>query len=228
MADASDLNDDENWSGGFYELAVEIGPRDDLRLEQTLLAVWRHASVRGCMAVAEYRPLQHADVPLSLQSLDKNGHLRGLVRLPSASTSVCGVVAVREEDGSDWLDFYLPLGALARTDSAIGSFPFGDDGSERSFAWRRPLDGWLTDIGSRVYEDVQFRVGLVGFEVLGELRAQELVGGVPGERFYGLLVPTNTKLEYHEANHRGPMATIGMQRDSTPDSGNSSADGPRI
>jgi hypothetical protein len=29
MADPSDLNDDENWSGGFYELSLEVGERDD-------------------------------------------------------------------------------------------------------------------------------------------------------------------------------------------------------
>jgi hypothetical protein len=32
---------DDAWSGGFYELALELGPRSDDRLRAALVALWR-------------------------------------------------------------------------------------------------------------------------------------------------------------------------------------------
>lgn len=208
MADASDLNDDENWSGGFYELSIELGERDDSRLEKALLAVWRHASVQGCFA-PEYqffsgstpaRLVGHNPVSLSLRSLEGLGHLRGVVELPDERQIVCGTVAIREDDGPDWLDFYLPLGALGRTDPRVRGFPFGDDYGVATFPWRQPIDHWLADIGSRVHDEVPYRLGLIGCEVSGEVYADQLVAGVPDEHDIGYLLPLNGKLAYREAN----------------------------
>jgi hypothetical protein len=39
---------------------------------------------------------------------------------------------------------------------------------------RRPLDDWLAELGRHVYEDVRFRLGLVGMEVSGEICAGQL------------------------------------------------------
>jgi len=67
--DPSDLNDEENWTGGFYELAFELGPTEDSRLERALLALWREAAVVGCFAAVTHRPALHTPVPLALDSL---------------------------------------------------------------------------------------------------------------------------------------------------------------
>ena len=204
----ADLGDDANWGGGFYELAVELGPRDDVRLEHALSSVWRHAAVAGCFA-AEYhpgsghepaRPAGHAPVRLSLRSLEEHGHLRGVVRIPSGLDIVCGIVAIRFEEGSDWLVFYVPLGALVETDSRIGGFPFGDDYCGATFVWRRPIDCWLAEVGSRVYADVPFRLGLIGCEVAAEVDADDVAGGAPECRDIGYLIPGESSLEYWEAN----------------------------
>ncbi|GAA1616226.1 hypothetical protein GCM10009679_20660 [Saccharothrix algeriensis] len=40
--------------------------------------------------------------------------LHGVIRTPNGAAIVCGVMAVREDNVPDRLDFYLPLGALAR------------------------------------------------------------------------------------------------------------------
>lgn len=199
-ANSSDLNDEENWNGGFYELAFELGPTDDSRLENALLALWREASVVGCFAAVTYHPAVHAPVPLTLDSLVAHGHLRGVVRLPDEHDMVCGVVAVRFENGADWLSFYLPLGALARTDPLIGGYPFGDDAGEPALIWRRPIDDWLAAVATRVFEEVPFRLGLVGMEATGEVDAADLADSVPEQRQYGILVPTATALNYHPAN----------------------------
>lgn len=200
MPDPSDLNDEENWTGGFYELAFELGPTDDARLERALLALWREASVVGCFAAVNHGPALHTPVSLTLDSLVARGHLRGVVRLPDEHNIVCGVVAVRFEDGTDWLDFYLPLGALARTDSRIGGYPFGDDSGEPALIWRRPIDDWLAGVGTRVFEEVHFRLGVIGMEASGEMEAADVGEGVPDRRQDGLLVPSSRALTYHPAN----------------------------
>ena len=139
MGRPDDLNVEENWHGGFYELGLQLGPRDDDRLETALTALWTAAGVSGCYAPT-YNPLRHAPADLSLESLEGHGHLRGIVRLPSGDEVVCGSVAIRFDDGDDWIELYLPLGALGSTDERIGPFPFGEPGGPVSLAWRLPID----------------------------------------------------------------------------------------
>ena len=50
------FTDAENWSGGFYELALEIGDRDDERLQRALTALWRAAAVTGCYGGRDQEP----------------------------------------------------------------------------------------------------------------------------------------------------------------------------
>lgn len=40
----------DNWAGGFYELAIEVGPRNDARLQRVLTAVWSAADVQGALS----------------------------------------------------------------------------------------------------------------------------------------------------------------------------------
>jgi hypothetical protein len=94
---------------------------------------------------------------------------------------------------------YVPLGALARIDVRVGGFPFGDEGGAASLSWRRPLDTWLAEVGTRIYSEVPFELALVGLEPLGEIHADELQGGIPKLRMYGILAPMNGKLRYYEA-----------------------------
>ena len=48
MTDPAAFTDGENWNGGFYELAIELGPTDDDRLDRALVALWQEAGVEGC------------------------------------------------------------------------------------------------------------------------------------------------------------------------------------
>ena len=202
MLDPSKLDDKDNWLGGFYELAIEVGPTHDGRLEKTLAALWRIAAIHGCFTDARGRSRPVA-VPVSLSSLETAGGLSGLVTLPGNRVSVCGVLTMREEEAgvghSDWLVLYIPLSALARIDSRVGGFPFGADSGAASLSWRRPLDTWLADVGTRIYTEVPFELALVGFESMAELHAHDLRGGVPKIRMHGVLVPINGKVRYYEA-----------------------------
>lgn len=89
----------DNWLGGFYELAVELGEADDQRLGSALEALWHAAGVVGCYGNQEREPQEMATVPCSAKSLASFGHLRGLVTLPNGVPMVCGAVAVRETEG---------------------------------------------------------------------------------------------------------------------------------
>jgi len=203
VIDPSNLDDQENWAGGFYELAIEIGPTDDRRLEETLTALWRIAAIEGCFVGGRAGRSGRVAVPVSLSSLETAGHLRGAVTLPGNRVSVCGVVALREEKAgtgrSDWLVLYVPLGALARIDPRVRGFPFDDQSGAASLAWRRPLDMRLADVGTRVYTEVPFELALVGLESVGEIHAEGLQAGIPTVRMHGILAPVDGKLRYYGA-----------------------------
>jgi hypothetical protein len=181
MSRWSDLDEAENWHGGFYELAVNLGPRSDARLDLALTTVWSSAQVRGCH---QRTAAGHVPTTCTLESLEGAGHLAGTVKIPGGRELVCGAVAIREEGGDDWLDFYLPLGALGGSDSRVGAFPFGTDGDATSRRWREPLDEWLVALGAAVYAKVPFRYAVVGFEASG-LTLDDVLGN--RDTYYSVL-----------------------------------------
>lgn len=175
---ADDMSDAENFSGGFYELVLVLGPTDDARLDGALKSLWRAAGVRGCRAhgVDGAGPV---DVELGVRSLEEHGHLLATLTLASGDRVVCGGLAFRC-DGADQVELYLPLGALARVEPRVGAYPFGADGGPRSLSWRAPLDRWLAGVAAAVYADVPFQRALVGFEVDED---------EDGERYAAVLAP---------------------------------------
>ncbi|MFC9975621.1 hypothetical protein ACFVH6_32495 [Spirillospora sp. NPDC127200] len=200
MIEPTMFTDEENWNGGFYELAIEIGDTDDHRLQSVLSALWNAAGVEGCFGDRYQEPAAQQEVPCSVASLAEFGHLQGIVQLPSGHRVVCGCVAIREDDGPDWLDFYLPLGALSRVEPEIGGFPFDDESGPASLAWRHPLDDWLANVATNVLNTADFRLGLIGFEVSGTTYSHRLNGAAPQERWNGYLLPVNGTLRYEPAN----------------------------
>jgi len=200
MDDPSAFTDGENWSGGFYELAIELGHTSDQRLQRALSTLWRAAAIQGCYGRRDREPGEQDVIACTVASLGEFGLLRGTVRLPAGPRIVCGCVAVREDGGPDWLDFFLPMGALARVDRRVGGFPFGRDGSPASLEWRRPIDDWLATIAHAIFGVVGFRLGLIGFEQSGMTSAAELHGRVPAERWAGYLLPADGLPRYEPAN----------------------------
>lgn len=203
---ASDFTDDENWHGGFYELALELGERSDARLQTALDVMWSDRRLNGCFSDRSRQPDEQERMQPTVAAQAEAGHLRGLATLPSGFRTVCGSVAIRsEDDEQDWLDLYIPMGSLARADERVGAYPFGsmmtvghDAPSRDSLEWRRPIDDWLTEIASSVFEAVPFRLGLIGFETSGSTTADELTQ-VPDERYVAYLVPAGRDLVVHPA-----------------------------
>jgi hypothetical protein len=182
------------WGGGFYELAIEVGSRSDDRLHAAISALWSHPEIEGCHTDRAREPAEQ--LKLSPDCLVEGCHLLGVTRLPNGCRITCGTCLIREvEDGSDWLDFYLPLGSLCAA-YPVGGFPFGTE-ADWPGPWRYEVEDWLASVGMRVAQSVSFNLGLIGFEVSGQAYAAELaVKGIPAERFIGYLWPTDGKVEY--------------------------------
>ncbi|MFG1674673.1 hypothetical protein [Micromonospora sp. NPDC049282] len=194
--DPAAFTDAENWTGGFYELAIEVGDTDDERLDRVLGALWRAAGIRGCQLDRDREPDESIAVPPARSSVVGSDHLYGRVDLPGGARIVCGVYVTREDRGSDWVDFYLPTGALARVDARLGGFPFFDDGGPRSLDRRRPIDDWLARVGAEMYDDVGFRLRLIGYEVFGDPDVEEPFDRADPPARFGYLFPESTGVRY--------------------------------
>jgi hypothetical protein len=160
----ANVDDPTNWHGGFYELGIELGPRDDARLEKAVATLWRTAKATGPFGLSDDGTYQPADP--SVSALEQYAHLRGVVEAPHFGRIVVGALAVRFEGGDDWLSLYLPMGALGKADASVGGYPF--DAFETANIWRPPLDEWLASIGTAVYATVRFERAAIGYEALGE------------------------------------------------------------
>jgi hypothetical protein len=193
MTSPAAFRDRTNWSDGYYELAIEVGSSDDARLQAVLSALWSAADVQGCFGHGDREPEEQDPVPCTVGSLTEFGHLRGQVRLPTGQLVVCGGVAIRGGDESgDWLDFYVPLGALDHAGLAYW------DG--RPFFRSDVTDDWLAAIGTETYRSAPFSLGVIGFEVSGCTDASTLAGKLPRTRDIGYLLPQGAVLHYGAAN----------------------------
>lgn len=192
MKIADDMNDDENWTGGFYELCLVLGAADDDNVDRALRSLWRAVGVHGCH-VPRADGTGFAAVELGVAALHEHGHLRGTLTLPSGARVVCGGFLSRYE-GLDTLELYLPLGALARADRRIGGYPFDESSGVESLTWRSALDRWLADVAIAVYADVPFHRALIGFEI------DEDRDIIVNQRYAAVLMPRADGLEYRPAN----------------------------
>jgi hypothetical protein len=182
-----------HWAGGSYELAIEVGSTDDARLQDVLSALWSAAGIEGCYGDGSREPEDQHPVPCTIASLAEFGHLRGRVRLPTGQLVACGCVAIRGGDeSSDWLDLYIPLGALDLAGVVYRS--------SRPFFRSALMDDWLAACGTKAYKDAPFSLGVVGFEVSGCSDAATLAGRLPARRGIGYLLPHGGDLHYGAAN----------------------------
>jgi hypothetical protein len=184
----------DTWHGGFYELAMELGERSDERLLAALSAVWSHPDIAGFYSNRDIEPYQQEQIAIT-DALQFD-QVYGVARLPNDIKVACGTFSVRLEDGNDWLDFYVPFGALA-TAYPVGGYPFEADATT-SRQWRDTLNKWLSEIGTWIFALVPYRLGLVGFEVSGELEADDIIrSGIHHHSQTGLLWPENGQLIYY-------------------------------
>ncbi len=178
-----------NWYGSFYELAMEFYPRgSDARLLAALHALWSDPSLFGPLespyyyAEAEptllspplpHEPAQRAVPPVPLpDALDPVGpnNLYGLLTIPGRPQIGIKCVTVREEYGSDWLDFCIPTGMLGHIVNI--DYPLCYDTNP----WMDEVNGILLRLADSVYTVAPFDLALIGEEASGYLRAGEASG----------------------------------------------------
>lgn len=188
--------DGDGWLGGYYELAIELGYQSDDRLAAALAAIWDRSDLEGCYLRSNVEPSEQPQVPPWLPG-EQGSNLYGIATLFNGRKVPCCTVVMREPSGTDWLDFCLPLGGLSRVLPRIGGYPFSGDSGRN---WRKPLDCWLAEIGQQLWEQVPFRLGLIGFEQSGMTDVEQLGDGVPEERWIGYLWPQDAKLKYLPVN----------------------------
>lgn len=188
------------WTGSYYELAVDLGPVDDARLERALVALWSHSDLAGCCLNRDREPSEQASV--SPGSVEPQSPLYGVVTLGTLGQVACATFVVREEGGSDWVYFAMPMGSLA-TVLPVGTFPF-DDGSD--LAWRSVVDDWLCRLAEHLFTTVRFRVGLVGsVDGLDGATDELLDRGAPKERWAGYLMPSGEALRWYPPTEGAPF-----------------------
>ncbi len=186
------------WGGGFYELALAFASPVDQALDAALKTLWNLPGIQGCYLRSDVAPSSQPRIVPSLAALNSAGHLRGIATLPNGKSVACGTYRVSEEGGPDWLGFYIPLGSLS-TAYDVGGYPFAT--GPTSAKWRQPLEEWLAGIGQAVFAHATFQLGLVGFEVSGEISPQEIrISGAPDARVRGYLVPTHGQLRWYPTN----------------------------
>lgn len=187
-----ELSDRDAWTGGYYELAIQLGARDDSRMQAAVRFLVGAAEIDGPWHI-QWQPDRVERAGWSLEDLSA-GQLCGVVTLPDGQQAICAVTAVREDDGDDWLDLCLPLEALARRDGRIGGFPFEPDADHRSLAWRLPIDDWFARIAREVSQEFGFKLAAIGFEVSGSVRAESVAKPASAERPYGIVLREGTYL----------------------------------
>lgn len=185
---ADDRTNPDNWGGGYYELAILLGPADDGRVEAAAQALWTAPGVDG----PELLGGPPAPPPARHTAALREGRQVGTATLPDGRRVVCGLLWMREDDtGLDWVDFFVPLGSLSKVEPRVGAFPFGGS-DDCTLQWRHELDAWLVGLGERVHRVAPFERAYIGFEVLGE----DLAADDAADRWWGTLQSVDGRLGY--------------------------------
>lgn len=201
MPDPTDFLDDENWHGGYYELAIDLGEwtesESDARVDAALKSLWSEPTLEGCYLDRWHSRSEQPRVSAVPIDVQEPVPLYGVATLPDGRRVVCVSHVIRETvvdvTPHDWLDLCLPMGALERVDDRIGGYPFGED---RSLDWREPIDAWFFRIASNVFEAAGLPVALMGFEVSGDPAADDPKASSLDERPIAFARPTPEGLKF--------------------------------
>ncbi len=181
------------WSGGSFELALELGSKNDVRLRTSLDALWSHPSITGCYLDRNREPITQSRI--EVQSCGLDVCLYGLAITPNGKEVACCSYPIRYEDGRDWLYLSIPMGSMA-TAYQVGAYPFSDGGS---LDWILPVSDWLRSIGESVFCAAEFELGLVGWEVDSQDDTSDSIRckGVPESRWVGYIVRDESVLHWY-------------------------------
>jgi len=157
----------ENWYGSYYELAIEYYPvGNDESLLKAVQAIWESPYLSGPW----FEETSFGNSADMLQSLEnEGGHLLyGLLQVEKNIEVGCLICLVREEEGSDWLDFCIPTGMLELVFNV--EYPLLIDNNP----WMLGVDQILLDIAKKAYRRSPFELAIIGEEVSGYVVANDI------------------------------------------------------
>lgn len=200
----------DTWTGGCFELAIRLPDLSDDSAGLALSALWSNDALNGCYlrndtGFSEQSRLAPSGVPL-------NAKCYGSAALPGGKLCLCGSYLNRyryDDEESDWLEFFLPVGALEKTYPTAG-YPFGDIDAREESGWLAELHSWLAGIAGRVFQEVRFPLGFTGWEVAYLELAADPEALLNGERADGILLAVGEKLHWHPPTRYGPL--LGFRR----------------
>lgn len=183
----------DTWHGGFYELSLNITGLTQDSVLNLLKLIWQHPSLKGCYLWRNKEPYLQERVEPSIENLGAGYHVFGLATMPNGVKIACGTVFIGGDTPDDlsWLNLYLPDGAL---DEAYNIQALPVDIDEYDYMMSN-IESWFATLAQDVYAQHKFSLGLIGYEVYGDL--DMIANGVPNKRDMGFLVSENGELKYY-------------------------------
>lgn len=181
------MSEAEDWSGPYYELAVEFVPRDDARLQHALDVLWSDPCLEGPWSERDSvgdgppAPPALAEPPFALY---------GRLTVTRASRVGCVSWVARDSGGrgSDSLTLSVPAGMLRplglTAPLGLGE-PF-DPGADPVLA---ALNERFLEVADRLYAAVPFDLALLGEEAAVQNSSADLTGAWVEEHGGCLLPP---------------------------------------
>jgi hypothetical protein len=193
------FTDKDAWTGGFYELCIEVGKNNKQILDTSIQTLWKVAPLVGCYPSNKQEPHEQQSVTPNLENASQS-NLYSLLKVRELGEIPCAIFVVEEEEGSDWLYLSVPLGWLSENFEGVGAFPFGvEDESNR--IWREPIEDTYIKIAQDLFEFVKFRVALIAWEIAGIYDLEYLQkSGITEFRGMSYLINDQGNLETYKIN----------------------------
>lgn len=192
---------DGAWSGGHYELLIDLGGGEPApgQVAAAAAALWAHPVLDGPYPRRDLEPGRQ----VRTDPASGRGHgvatMADGVLVPCASyslSSIPGFLPDGEPYPPDVLVFYLPLGSLSRRVwPQINGFPFAPGQDTRP--WQEPLEDWFAGIAVHIYARARFKLAVTDFEidVAYDLWRSWGDGTVPADRRIDLHLGSGAQLE---------------------------------
>lgn len=206
------------WSGGPYELQVELGAGSDQRLVEGAARIFTHPDLAGPYAARDREPAQQQVASPAALVADGWLSLYGVGSLPTGDRVPVTVSAyraspdflvenARDQEGTDWLSLRVPLGSLGQVWPEVGSYPFfgTEEEAHAHKGWQERLEAWFVEIARHLHAGVQVRLAVVGFDIddVGDVWWSWKHDALPAERWDGILLPDGSGgLAWHPPTRR--------------------------
>ncbi|MBP8252343.1 MAG: hypothetical protein KAX40_08245 [Herpetosiphon sp.] len=178
------------WSGGFYELLIELPASQSVG--QFLSFLWQQPQLSGCYHHRQVEPEQQ---PLfDAITIPTEGHLYGIATFDDGLSCACGTYTTFfDHEQTWWIGLYLPLGALSIY--PIGGYPF--ETTPQLATVLQNLNAWLYQIAQNLYEHSAFNIAVIGFDPDISQTKKIIEQEIPTERWDGILISNNTQLLWY-------------------------------